>query len=71
MWSNKDLVLSYEVATIRSMMNGYVKVGRIDDAQMMLKKMVDTSLPIRTSIKTGYVVKFGVLWIKLRLRGRY
>lgn len=44
MWSDKDLLLFYEVATFRSMINGYDMVGRLDDAQKMLKKMVDTSL---------------------------
>ncbi|XP_010507754.1 PREDICTED: pentatricopeptide repeat-containing protein At3g60960, mitochondrial-like [Camelina sativa] len=45
MWSHKDdLVLSLEIPTFRSMINGYVKAGRVDDAQQMLKKMVNVSL---------------------------
>ncbi|CAL9236721.1 unnamed protein product [Arabidopsis halleri] len=44
MASHKDLVLSHEIPTFRSMITGYVKVGRVDDAQRMLKNMVDASL---------------------------
>lgn len=46
MWSDKDLVWSYEVPTFRSMITGYVKVGRMDDAQ----RMVDASL-LKVSIQ--------------------
>ncbi|KFK35294.1 hypothetical protein AALP_AA5G266000 [Arabis alpina] len=45
MLARKDLVLSsHEAATFRSMINGYVKARRVDDAQRILKRMVDASL---------------------------
>ncbi|EOA28335.1 hypothetical protein CARUB_v10024536mg [Capsella rubella] len=42
--SHKDVVLSREIPLFRSMINGYVKVGRVYDAQRMLQKMVAASL---------------------------
>ncbi|XP_019101983.1 PREDICTED: pentatricopeptide repeat-containing protein At1g10270-like [Camelina sativa] len=44
MCSRKDMVLSSEIPILRSMIKGFVKVGRVDDAQLMLKKMVDASV---------------------------
>ncbi|EFH61636.1 hypothetical protein ARALYDRAFT_898464 [Arabidopsis lyrata subsp. lyrata] len=39
-----DQYLSPDVPTFRSMINGYAKAGRVDEAIVMLKKMVDATL---------------------------